>query len=132
MFSIPTIQILAHSNIGLLFEDVWLSCSFKLYVSECSVASVMSNSLQSYGLWPARLLCPWDSPGRNTGVGCHAFLQEIFQIQELNPHLLHCRQIFYPWATSKALKITGRIPKVFIVIKVTETKQHYGLMKIQD
>ena len=27
---------------------------------------------------PARLLCPWDSPGKNTGVGCHALLQEIF------------------------------------------------------
>ena len=25
----------------------------------------------------ARLLCPWDSPGKNTGVGCHALLQEI-------------------------------------------------------
>ena len=28
------------------------------------------------GLWPTRLLCPWDSPGQNTGVGCHALLQE--------------------------------------------------------
>ena len=30
----------------------------------------------------------WDSPGKNTGVGCHAFLQGIFLIQGLNPHLL--------------------------------------------
>ena len=37
----------------------------------------------------------WDSPGRNTGVGCHAFLQGIFPTQELNPGLLHCRQILY-------------------------------------
>ena len=35
----------------------------------CSVASVVSNSLQPYGPWPARLLCPWDSPGKNTEVG---------------------------------------------------------------
>ena len=35
-----------------------------------------------------------DSPGKNTGVGCHA-LQEIFQTQELNPGILHCRLIFY-------------------------------------
>ena len=34
------------------------------------IASVLSNSLQPYGLYPARLLCPWDSPGNNTGVGC--------------------------------------------------------------
>ena len=32
----------------------------------------MSNSLQPHGLQPARLLCPWDSPGNSTGVGCHA------------------------------------------------------------
>ena len=42
----------------------------------CSVASAESDSLQHpHGLWPTRLLCPWDSPGKNTGVGCHALLQ---------------------------------------------------------
>ena len=35
------------------------------------VTSVMSDSLWLYGPWPARLLCPWDSPGKNTGVGYH-------------------------------------------------------------
>ena len=43
----------------------------------------MSNSLQPYGPQPARLLCPWNSPGKNTGVGCCAPLQRS------NPHLLH-------------------------------------------
>ena len=33
-------------------------------------------------------LCPWDSPGKNTGVGCHALLQRIFLTQGLNPRLL--------------------------------------------
>ena len=37
----------------------------------------------------------WDSPGKNTGVGCHSFLQGIFPTQGLNPGLLHCRQILY-------------------------------------
>ena len=37
---------------------------------------------------PARLLCPWDSPGKNTGVGYHALLQGIFPTQGLNPRLL--------------------------------------------
>ena len=36
-----------------------------------------------------------DSPGKNTGVGCHAFLQGIFPTQGLNPGLPHCRQILY-------------------------------------
>ena len=38
---------------------------------------------------PAQLLCPRDSSGKNTGVGCHALLQEVFLIQGLNPSLLH-------------------------------------------
>ena len=41
----------------------------------------MSSCLWPYGLESARLLCPWDSPGKNTGVGCHAFLQGIFPTQ---------------------------------------------------
>ena len=37
--------------------------------------SVVSSSLWPHGLWPARLLCPWDFPGKNTGVGFHFLLQ---------------------------------------------------------
>ena len=36
-----------------------------------------------------------DSPGKNSGVGCHALLQGIFPIQGSNPGSLHCRWIFY-------------------------------------
>ena len=43
----------------------------------------------------ARALCPCDSPGKNTGVGCHSLLQGLFPTQELNPGLLHCRQLLY-------------------------------------
>ena len=50
---------------------------------------VVSDPLWPHGLWPSRLLCPWDSPGKNTGVGCHFLLQGIFQTQGLNPCLLH-------------------------------------------
>ena len=49
----------------------------------------MPDSLWPCGLLPARLLCPWDSVGKNTTVGCHAVLQGIFLTQGLNPHLLH-------------------------------------------
>ena len=38
---------------------------------------------------PARLLCPWDFPGKNTGVGCYFILQGTFLTQGLNPSLLH-------------------------------------------
>ena len=43
----------------------------------------------------SRLLCPWASPGKNTGVGCHVLLEGIFPTQGLNLGLLHCRQILY-------------------------------------
>ena len=46
----------------------------------------MSNSLQPHELYPVRLLCPWDSPGKNMGERCHALLQGIFPTQRLNPH----------------------------------------------
>jgi len=36
----------------------------------------MSNSLWPHGLKPTRFLCPWDSPSKNTAVGCHALLQQ--------------------------------------------------------
>ena len=41
----------------------------------CQVASVVSDSVRPHGLQPTRLLHPWDSPGKNTGVGCHFLLQ---------------------------------------------------------
>ena len=49
---------------------------------------VMSDSLQPCRLYPARLLCAWHSPGKNTGLGCHFLLQGIFPTQGLNPGLL--------------------------------------------
>ena len=53
----------------------------------------MPNSLRHHGLQPTRLLCPWDFPGKDTGVGCHFLLQGIFPTQGSNLGLLHCRQI---------------------------------------
>ena len=60
----------------------------------------MSDSLRPHGLQPARLLCPWDSSGKNAGVGYHFLLQGIFLAQGSNPSLLHCRQTTF-WATGK-------------------------------
>ena len=49
---------------------------------------VVSDSLRSHGLEPTSFLCPWDSPGKNTGVGCHALLQGFFPTQGSNLSLL--------------------------------------------
>ena len=47
----------------------------------------MADSLHLHGLLPTRLLCPWDSPSKNTGVGFHSLLQRIFPTQGSNLHL---------------------------------------------
>ena len=71
----------------------------------------MGNGTQScltlcpHGLWPIRLLCPWNFPGKNTLVGCHILLQGIFPTQGSNPsllHLLHWQAEFLLLATWEA------------------------------
>ena len=56
------------------------TCSWKCVPQ---VASVVSDSLPPCGLWPTRLLCPCESPSKNTGVGCQALLQGVFPAREL-------------------------------------------------
>ena len=57
-------------------------------LSHFSCVLLWHNSLWHSGLRPARLLCPRDFPGKNTGVGCHSLPQGIFTTQGLNPYLL--------------------------------------------
>ena len=56
----------------------------------CAMLSHFSHSPLLGTPWTvaARVLCPWDSPGKNTGVGSHAFLQGIFPTQGSNPCIL--------------------------------------------
>ena len=49
------------------------------------VGSVMSYSLRPHGLKPAKLLCPWTSPGKNNGVGCHFLLQGSYWVGQNSP-----------------------------------------------
>ena len=63
-----------------------------LCATRVRAASVVSGSVQPYGLEPARVLCLWDSPDKNTGVGCRACLQGIFPTQGSNLGLLQ-RQV---------------------------------------
>ena len=54
--------------VTIFLNSIYMRCC-------CQVASVVSDSVRPHGLQPTRLLCPWDSPGKNTGVGCHFLLQ---------------------------------------------------------
>ena len=66
----------------------------------------LSDTLWPHGLWPTRLLYPWNSPARNTGVGSHSLLQGIFLTQGSSLGLPHCRQIIV-WTTREAfMKVT--------------------------
>ena len=70
--------------------------------SQSVSCSVVLDSLQLYRHSPARLLCPWNSPGKNAEVGSHSLLQGIFLTQGLNQGLLHCRQILYQLSQREA------------------------------
>ena len=64
--------------------------------------SVMSDLLWPRGLQPARLLCPWESPGKHTGVGSHALLQGIFQPRDgTRVSCTAGRVPFTKWATGR-------------------------------
>ena len=86
--------------------------------------SVVSDSLRPHRLWPASLLCPWDSPGKNTGVGCYFHLQGIFLTQGLNLCLLQCRRFFTHWVIREALTI---VSVQFSSSVVSNSLQPHGL-----
>ena len=56
-------------------------------------------TLWPHELWPARLLCPWDFLGKNTGVCCHFLLQGTFPTQGSNLGPPHCSRFFAIWST---------------------------------
>ena len=79
---------------------------------KCRQLSSAFEIIHNSSVMPFRLLCPWDFPGKNTGVGCNFLLQGIFPIQGLKPGLRPCRQILYhlsyredPVITSSGLKL---------------------------
>ena len=91
----------------ILFSKKYLY-TIKLHV--CQIALVVPNSL-----WPIGLLCPWNSPGKNTGVGCRALLQAIFLTQGLNPCLL----LLLHWQAGSSLPVPpGKPIKLHGVIKI--------------
>ena len=85
---------------------------------------VMSESLRPHGLWPARLLCPWNSPGKNTVVGSLSLLQGIFLTQGSNPGLLNCRVILY--------RLSYHDFRVILSISTEKTSWDYDLYYLKS
>ena len=69
----------APPSLGFSRQEHWSGLPFPSPMHESEKwnwgCSVVSDSLRPHGLQPTRLLCPWDFPGRSTGVGCCCFLQ---------------------------------------------------------
>ena len=76
---------------NISFFSISIKNGLSLPGVESESCSVVSNSLRPHGL-----MSPWDSPGKNTIVGCHAILQGIFPTQGSNPRLPRSRQILLP------------------------------------
>ena len=62
----------------------------------CCVTSVVSNSVKPHRRQPTRLPCPWDSPGKNTGVGCH-FLLHCIKVKSESEVAQSCPTLVTPW-----------------------------------
>ena len=104
--------------------ELYTSALFRCELSH----SVMSYSLCPHGLWPARLLCPWNFLGRNTGVGCHFLLQGIFPTQGLNPCLLG---LLHWQAYSLSLAPSGKPLNIVKVCKTRNVTNHSSLTRIK-
>ena len=87
-------QFEKHRSVPLVEEQEFNAVSGN-FESESVSRSVLSGSLRPHRLQLTRLLCPWDSPGKNTGVGYYFLLQGIFPTQGLNLGLLSCKQTLY-------------------------------------
>ena len=74
-------RLLTSRNVREKMSTVLTHCACKLNHFSCVQLFATPED-------PTRFLCPWDSPGKNTGVGCHDLLQGISLTQGLNPHLL--------------------------------------------
>ena len=95
--------------------------------------SVVSNSLRFHGLYPTRLLCPWDFPGKNTGVGCYFLLQGIFPTQGSNPcllHLLHWQVDTLPLSHLGSPTITPWFIKLEEMFQITCSSRQEALVEL--
>ena len=93
-----------HSHLlsEIIIED-WKRLQFNKHLIEyldmsvCMFScAVMPDSLRPHALQPTRLPCPWNSPGKDTGMGGHFLLQGIVSTQGLNPYLLHWQEDSLP------------------------------------
>ena len=96
------------ADVSSLLSGFFSPVSVWVCVCVCDQLLQPCQTLQTYGLQPARLLCQWDSSGENTGVGNHHIPQGIFPTQGSNPGL--CVFCFAGEVTGEALTY---VPHIF-------------------
>ena len=77
----------------------WYTVLKKLSCCCCCMASVVSDSVRPHRWQPTRLRHPWDSPGKNTGVGCHFLLQCMKEKSE-SEAAQSCPTLATPWTAA--------------------------------
>ena len=112
----PTVwQLCSKNKCSKRARQKWRTCMTQPQKSKESARNCRSVVSDSAIPWTvaARLLCPWNSSGKNTGVGYHSLLQRIFPTQGSNLGLLHCRQIlyrlshYYTWAEVMSVQFSS-------------------------
>ena len=96
LFSLADIKIFWFSNNLQINYNMSRQGCLLIYAAAAQSCLILCDP---QGLQPTSLLCPWDLPGKNTGMGCPFLFQGILPTQGLNPCLLcllWCKQILYP------------------------------------
>ena len=110
----------APPSLGFSRQEHWSGLPFPSPMHESEKwkwsRSVVSDSLQPHGLQPIRLLCPWDFPGKDIGVGCHFLLQGSSQPRDQTQVSYTAGRSFTNWATREYTHILYIYIYIYIYI----------------
>ena len=126
----PTVTIhLMYFYIVIFASIYFLNILYNWYVCMHAKSLQSCPTLQCYRWQPVRVR-PWDFPGKNTWIGCHALFQGIFPTQESNPylqHLLHCTQVLYPLSHLRSPTVEH-----YLALKKEDSNTCYTWMNLED
>ena len=97
-----------------MWAHCWQISFYKSWKPSVLSRSVVSDLCDPVDCSPPGSSVHGDSPGKNTGVGCHALLQGIFRTQGLNPGLPYCRRLLYYLSPQESLLITFKSYKLHV------------------
>ena len=109
----------ASPSLGFSRQEHWSGLPFPspMQESESEVAQLCPTLRDPHGLQPTRLLCPWNFPGKSTGVGCHCLLRVLVTaiLHCLYYFLYHCLKLAY-WLLGLLLVSTSYVSYIFVLL----------------